>query len=153
MPEEEKSSSVEKAQAEEKAGWKTKAAMGFRVVMLAAAAYGFYLGVENLIELQKQYDSYKEYFKDKGEFEQSEESVIKIMGLVASDLFSLSNCARSTFIDCKNMFLVKTILTPLYYNTNMTYARQMNPSDLGLTDDFFKKGQALIDSYNAANKA
>lgn len=95
--------------------------------MLAAAVYGFYLGVENLIELQKQYDIYKEYFKDKGDFETSEDSTIKFMGLTACDLDSLANVARSTIIDCRNMFLIKTILTPLYYNTNMNYALQMNP--------------------------
>lgn len=63
MPVENKKSSVEEAQGNEQSGWKTKAAMGFQVLMLAAAIYGFYKGVLNLIALKQQYDKYVEYFQ------------------------------------------------------------------------------------------
>lgn len=70
------------------------------------------------------------------------------MAQVASDLFTLANNARATLIDCKNMFVIKAITTPIYYKTNIKYAKQVNPITLGLTDDFINYTKALINSCN-----
>ena len=75
------------------------------------------------------------------------------MNRVASDFFTLANCARATIYDAKNMFLIKSILTPIYYQTCLDNAKTLNPDNLGLTDDFIQYAKDLVDSCNTTTNS
>ncbi len=55
------------------------------------------------------------------------------MEYVASDIYNLANCSRAAFVDCRNIFLVKSIVQMKYYETVWGYSKKLNPDTLGLT--------------------
>lgn len=57
-----------KAQAREQSSWRTKLAMGVRVIFIGVMIYGFINGVKNLQALKRELDLYRAYFSEEGEF-------------------------------------------------------------------------------------
>ena len=68
-----------KTKAKENSTWRTKLAMGLRLIMVAVAIYGFVTGVLNLIELKKELDYYQNYFSESGEFEEAKAGIVELM--------------------------------------------------------------------------
>lgn len=74
--------------------------------------------------------------------------MIDIMNRVAADIFTLANCSRAGLYDSKNMFLVKSITLPKYYDENFEYANKLDPLDFGLTEEFISKSYDLVSTCN-----
>ncbi len=68
IPSKNKTSETNNLKNQEKTGLKSKVLMGIRAAFIILSIYGFVKGTLSLIALQSDYNKYKEYFKEKGDF-------------------------------------------------------------------------------------
>lgn len=79
--------------------------------------------------------------------------MISLMSLAASDIFNLSNCGRAAVSETKNVFLVKSILTPLLCQKALEFANDLSVDALGLTDSFISSARTFVVSVNTAHNS
>lgn len=57
-----------KIQAHEQSGWRSRLAMGIRLIVVASMIFSFVKGAIDLEKLKKELDYYRNYFSESGEF-------------------------------------------------------------------------------------
>ncbi len=65
------------------------------------------------------------------------------MNYVAADIFTLGCASRAAYFDSQNALLVMSITSARYQESIMSYVRNLNCHDVGLTDAFIDASAAL----------
>jgi hypothetical protein len=69
--------------------------------------------------------------------------MIEDMNYVAGDIFTLGCASRAAYFDCQNSLLVVSICSAQHQETVMSYVKQLNCSEVGLTDEFIDASAEL----------
>ena len=69
--------------------------------------------------------------------------MIELMNYVARDIFTLGCASRAAYVDSQNVLLMASITLARYQESVMSYAKNLNYKDTGLTDQFIDASLVL----------
>jgi hypothetical protein len=75
------------------------------------------------------------------------------MGSVAADILNLASYSQTAFVDSRNLFLILSVTLARNQETVLDFAKRLDQTKFGLTQDFIEKSKALVDSCNEVSKS
>jgi hypothetical protein len=75
------------------------------------------------------------------------------MSLVGVDIFNLANATQAAFVDSRNLLLTYSVTLSEHQEAALSFAKRLNPTNFGLTQDFIDKSRILLDDCNQVAKS